>query len=86
MDIKDLRDNIDRIDADLIKLFAERMETAAKIADYKKQNNLPILNAEREKEVVEKVVSAVPKELQEYAETLYKTIFELSRSYQISQE
>ncbi len=82
MDIKDLRDNIDRIDAELTKLFQERMETAAKIAEYKQKNNLPVFNRERERDVINKVTSSVPHELEGYTKTLYETLFNLSRSYQ----
>ncbi len=82
MDIKVLRDNIDRIDAELTKLFQERMETAAEIAEYKQENNLPIFNREREREVINKVTSSVPHELEGYTKTLYETLFNLSRSYQ----
>ncbi|MBR3818153.1 MAG: chorismate mutase [Clostridia bacterium] len=82
MEIKDLRDNIDRIDAELTKLFQERMETAAKIAEYKQENNLPVFNREREREVINKVTSSVPHELEGYTKTLYETLFNLSRSYQ----
>ncbi|NLY45356.1 MAG: chorismate mutase [Tissierella sp.] len=53
-DLKICRDKIDEIDAQLVALFEERMELALKIADYKKTNNIPILNEGREKEVIEK--------------------------------
>ncbi len=82
MDIKDLRDNIDRIDAELTKLFQERMETAAQIAKYKQENNLPVFNREREREIINKVTSSVSPELEGYTKTLYETLFNLSRSYQ----
>ena len=42
MDLKELRGEIDRIDDHLIKLFAQRMDIAAKIGDYKKARNLPV--------------------------------------------
>ena len=35
MDIKELRDQIDEIDDELVKLFARCMDVAARIADYK---------------------------------------------------
>ncbi len=82
MEIKDLRNNIDRIDAELVKLFQERMETAAQIAKYKQENNMPVFNREREREVINKVTSTVSPELEGYTKTLYQTIFNLSRSYQ----
>lgn len=82
MDLKELRNEIDRIDGELTKLFAERMETAAEIAKYKHENNLPVFHREREREVLNKVTSNVPEEFEVYTKTLYQTIFDLSRSYQ----
>ena len=82
MDIKELRNEIDRIDGELTKLFKERMETAAEIAKYKKENNMPVFNKEREREVLNSVTEGMPSELQGYTKTLYETIFNLSRSYQ----
>lgn len=82
MDLKELRNEIDRIDGELTKLFAERMKTAAEIAKYKHENNLPVFHREREREVLNKVTASVPEEFEVYTKTLYQTIFDLSRSYQ----
>lgn len=56
-DLKVYRDKIDDIDSQLVALFEERMEIALKIADYKKKNNISILNVEREREVIEKNIN-----------------------------
>lgn len=53
-DLIQLRERIDEIDGKLVDLFEERMEIALKIAEYKMLNNLPILNSDREKEVLER--------------------------------
>ena len=50
MELKDLRNEIDRIDDALIKLFVQRMEIAAKVGAYKKEHQLPIFVPEREHE------------------------------------
>ena len=42
MELEHLRQQIDRIDDELVALFVRRMEIAAQIADYKKQNGLPV--------------------------------------------
>ena len=47
MDLNDYRKEIDRIDDQLIALFAQRMETAEKIAEYKKANGLRVLEIGR---------------------------------------
>ena len=82
MDIKDLRKEIDKIDDALVKLFAARMDVAAKIADFKKENNLPILIPAREREKLVDVAEKAGTEMANYTRVLYSMIFELSRSYQ----
>lgn len=82
MDIKELRKEIDSIDKELTALFQKRMEVAAGVAKYKQENNMPVFNREREREVLNSVTARVPEELESYTKTLYETIFNLSRSYQ----
>lgn len=82
MDLKALRTRIDTIDDELIRLFAARMEVSARIADYKKENRLPVLDSAREQEKLRDVAEKAGPELAEYTRALYLTLFELSRSYQ----
>ncbi len=82
MDIKDLRSEIDEIDNQLVKLFAQRMAVSAKIAEYKQDNNLPIFVPSREREKLQDVAQMAGPELANYTRVLYSMIFELSRSYQ----
>ena len=82
MEIKDLRTKIDAIDDDMIRLFSERMDVAAQIAKYKKENGLPVLDAQREREKLTDVLEKAG-DMGEYATLLYSIIFELSRAYQI---
>jgi|TARA_B100000886_G_scaffold328312_1_gene276587 chorismate mutase len=49
----ELRESINEIDKKLIDLIKERMEISVKIGKYKSDNNLSILNNNREKEVIE---------------------------------
>lgn len=48
------RKKIDEIDKQLTALFEERMNVVLDVTDYKRENNLPVLNREREKEIIEK--------------------------------
>ena len=84
MDIQELRREIDGVDRDLVKLFERRMHLAAEIADYKKKNRLPVQDRLREREVLAQVSGAAGPELEEYAQVLFSTLFDLSRSYQSS--
>ena len=82
MELSDYREKIDSIDKELIKLFAERMDTAAEIARYKKEHGMKVLDSARERAKLNDIASMVPEELSEYAISLYSLIFELSRSSQ----
>ncbi len=82
MDLSQLRGEIDSIDDQLVKLFAQRMDVAAEIAGYKKENNLPIFVPAREREKLADVAEKAGPEMANYTRVLYSMLFELSRSYQ----
>ncbi|MBR6570064.1 MAG: chorismate mutase [Clostridia bacterium] len=82
MDIQDLRKQINEIDAQLVKLFDDRMHVALEIAKYKKENGLPVFDPAREREVLNRQTAAVDDEMAMYVKLLYNTLFDLSRSYQ----
>ena len=82
MDLQDYRKEIDAIDDELVRLFGQRMDIAAKIADYKKENNLPIFVPAREREKLADVAAKAGPEMANYTRVLYSMLFELSRSYQ----
>jgi monofunctional chorismate mutase len=82
MDIQDMRKEIDAIDAQLVQLFVERMAVSARIADYKKSENLPIFVPAREREKLADVGKKAGEDMADYVQKLYATIFELSRQYQ----
>ena len=82
MNLQDYRKRIDEIDAKLVALFEERMDIAAGVAQYKSENKLPVYDPAREREKLNDIGERVRPETRGYAEKLYSTIFELSRSHQ----
>lgn len=82
MNIERLREEIDGIDDKLLDLIKERMGVVAQIAEYKKNNDLPVLDAKREREKLAKISDKTDDELKNCIRVLYSLIFELSRSYQ----
>ena len=77
------RKEIDNIDKEIVKLFEQRMEISSKIGDYKKDNNLQILNKETEKEVIEKNINNIKNDdIKKYVIDLLNFIMEQSREYQ----
>ena len=55
MDLLDLRKQIDEIDEELIPLLLKRMSISEKVAQYKVERGLPVLNEQREKEILDDV-------------------------------
>lgn len=82
MELKELREQINTIDQELVPLFIRRMNVAAQVADYKKEHDLPVLDPSRERALLEKISELSGEEFEDYTRTLYATILELSRSYQ----
>ena len=81
MELNELRNGIDQIDDQIVKLFVERMNLSAQIADYKKENKMPIYVPSREREKLQDVAKKAG-DMDNYTRVLYSMIFELSRSYQ----
>ena len=82
MNLDALRSQIDEIDDQLVALFAKRMDVAAAIGDFKKENNLPVFVPAREREKLKDVAEKSGPEMANYTRVLYSMLFELSRSYQ----
>ncbi|MBQ6832431.1 MAG: bifunctional chorismate mutase/prephenate dehydratase [Oscillospiraceae bacterium] len=82
MDLQNLREQIDSVDEQLVKLFVERMTLSSQIANFKKEHNLPIYVPTREREKLQEVAKLAGADMENYTRVLYSMIFELSRSYQ----
>ncbi len=82
MELSDYRQELDRIDSDLLALFSERMEISGKIAAWKQANHIPVLDLQREKAKLRSMEEQSPEELREYTVSLFSMIMELSRSRQ----
>lgn len=76
-----VREDIDRIDKQLLQLFVERMQCAERVAEIKLRAGIPVLNAAREQVILDRV----KKEAGEYGEgavELYRTLMAISRARQ----
>ena len=82
MELQELRSKIDEIDAQLTKLFEARMDVAAEIGAWKRENHMPVLDAARERDKLNAIAAESREDMQTYTQMLYSMIFELSRSHQ----
>jgi chorismate mutase/prephenate dehydratase len=81
-DIKDIRNNIDDLDKQILDLFKNRMELSDEVASYKKANHLPVLDRQRERKILTKAASQVPEDMKSYAQVLMSLLMEASRTRQ----
>ncbi len=82
MELNECRQEIDKINNEMLELFLKRMDLCALVADYKQKNNLPILQPEREKEILKEIAEKSGEEMAGYSASLFSTVMALSRSYQ----
>ena len=83
MDLKELRDKIDAIDEEIVKLYEERMEISASVAEYKIDHGKNVLDAEREKSKLSKLKSLTHNDFNALGVTeLFEQIMSMSRKKQ----
>ncbi len=82
MNLQEARAKIDKTDEEILKLFQERMETVLEVARYKKENNLPVYNGQRERDIINRMQKEAPPGFSQYVKLLYNTLFDVSRAYQ----
>jgi len=82
MDLNELREKIDRIDDELVRLFCERMRVCGEVAQFKARGGLAVLDVAREKQKLADVLGKSDEDLRRYVEALYLRVFELSREFQ----
>ena len=83
MNLDIIRQEIDQIDDQIVKLLEERMHLVEGVVAYKKTSGKPILDTKREEVIFEKVRNRV--EDKRYQETIVATfsdILKRSRDYQ----
>ncbi len=85
MDLSKLREELDRIDGQIVKLYEERMEYCSQVADYKIETGRNVLDKAREEEKLRKVRSLVHNECNAHGvQELFEQIMSMSRKLQYS--
>lgn len=82
-DIQIFRKEIDAVDTRIAELFKERMRVVKKIAAWKKEHGLPVFDAKREKEILEKAAARFDdRELAAYYLVFLEDLMRVSKRYQ----
>lgn len=81
MDLLELRKEIDEIDNQLIPLLMKRMDVSEKVAKYKIEHNTPVLNEQRELEILDSVAKRCG-ERGDTVKTIFSATMDASRAIQ----
>lgn len=81
MTLEEIRKQIDEIDRQLLPLFMARMDCAKQVAEIKKEQKLPVFNAQREQEILDRAAENAGAYGGE-ARILYAAMMETSRALQ----
>ncbi len=74
-----LRSKIDQIDSRLVTLLKERFLIVKAIGEYKKENNLPILDKRREAQVLASKKALIDEEEWHLYERIFQLLMDLSK-------
>ncbi len=80
--LDDYRKELDQIDESMMKLLEARMRTVEKIADYKHSHHVPVLDAVREREILDRITRDASPDMAYYTRTMYSNIMEMSKDHQ----
>lgn len=81
--LSEAREIINKTDKEMARLFEERMNAAVLVAKYKRENGLPILDPEREREVIIRNSEFIENdEIRAYYVNFMEEVMKISRSYQ----
>ncbi len=83
MDLSEIRNYIDSVDRELVRLFEKRMDLCREVAEYKIQNQKQVLDTKREKEKLEKIMeNTANSAYRKSSGELFRQIMAMSRKMQ----
>lgn len=83
LDLNKLREEIDKIDHELVQLYEKRMQVCAGVAEYKIATGKKVLDREREQQKISAVTSLVQNEARKQeVQELFEQIMSMSRKMQ----
>lgn len=77
------RNIINECDKEMIELFEKRMKASKMVAQYKFENDLPVLDSSREEEIINKNINLLNDDnLKEFYLTFFNGVLKSSKDYQ----
>lgn len=80
------RQKINGIDQQIVRLLEQRFAAVVEVNDYKRRHQLPVLDSQREKQVLQKIADlSTDKATVGYLQKIFAEIMHQSREYQHDQ-
>ena len=81
MNIQEIKNEIDSVNAEMLRLFIRSLELAAQYGDIKKAEGKPLYDRKTEEEIMEKAVENTPRDMQNYSIEFFRNMINLSKEY-----
>lgn len=82
-ELREIRQDLDRVDGEMVRLFEKRMGLALEVAQYKAAHGLPVLDASREEQVLATRAAMLQSPVwTTQTRTLFQQLMALSRAAQ----
>lgn len=82
-DLIKLRQKINHLDQQLIPLLEQRFEVVKQVGEYKRLNDLEVLDTNREQQVLQAVATkACRQELVPYLQAIYQAMMDQAKKYE----
>ena len=82
MNINEIRREINGVNDEILAAFDRRMQLAAQVAQYKKENNMDIFDKPREEEILADVAKNANPQYSAETVEMFKTLMTISKNYQ----
>jgi len=80
LQLAQLRDAIDTVDAEILRLVASRVELVLTIAEYKRVRQMPVYDPDRERAVIDRLLGLAPANLDpQLVRRIFERIIDESR-------
>lgn len=80
--LDDIRLDINAVDSEILELFTKRMALCKEVAAYKIANDLPVMQGNREQQVIDRIRAASPEGLADASAVLFTEIMDISKCLQ----
>ncbi len=83
MDLQEIRTQIDQVDDELVRLYGKRMELTREVGRYKREHGIPVLDTERERNLLNRVGEKAGEENENGVRALFGFLMSQSRTNQM---